>query len=239
MTCPFVRRRLSEWIDGELESRLARQLESHLSSCPECAQLAEELQGVGRLLAALPRSQPAESVASLVLERIGMETETRRPGLMLLFRSFSAARPFILPSLVPAALVVAAALATVVTIDPGPLPEVHLAVGALHTTPASGTETNPLFRSGNVRLPREKTTMELPAELLERGGERSAFFETVVARDGSVADVTMIDGDTEGERALVNALRRQQFEPVRYRGRRVAVSVYRLISSMEVRSPLT
>ncbi len=239
MTCAFVRRRVSEWLDGELEAELAREVESHLSLCPGCRRLASELRGVGRLLAGLPRIEPTESVASRVLDRIDMETETRRPALVALFRSFSAARPFMLPSLVPATLVLVTVLAGVLALDPGPLPEVHLAVGEMRMTPASGTETNPLFPSENVALPRERTTVELPAEMLARRGERNLLFETVVARDGSVADVTMIDGDTQGERALIDALRRQQFEPVRYRGRRVAVSVYRLISRMEVRSPLT
>ena len=39
--------------------------------------------------------------------------------------------------------------------------------------------------------------------------------------------------------ALIAALRQQRFEPTRYRGRFVAVSVYRLISRLEVRSPRT
>jgi hypothetical protein len=63
--------------------------------------------------------------------------------------------------------------------------------------------------------------------------------ETVVARDGSVAGVTVLGGDARSDGALLDALRQQTFEPVRYRGRPVAVSVYRLISRMEVRSPRT
>jgi hypothetical protein len=70
-------------------------------------------------------------------------------------------------------------------------------------------------------------------------GEGTLFVETVVARDGTVAGVTVLDGDREGAGAIVDALLQQRFEPVRYRGRPVAVSVYRLISRMEVRSPVT
>jgi hypothetical protein len=236
MTCALVRRRLSEWIDGDLESRLARRLEGHLSLCPDCAKRAHDLRTVGRLVAQLPRLESPEGAASRVFDRIEMETETRRPALVSLYRGFSAARPFMLPSLVPAMLVLVTILAGVLALDPGPLPEVHLAVGASRATPASGTETNPLPSVG-VDLPRERTSVELPDEVLARRGE--LFLETVVGRDGSVADVTVIDGDVVGRKALVDALRRQQFEPVRYRGRPVAVSVYRLISRMEVRSPLT
>jgi outer membrane biosynthesis protein TonB len=140
-----------------------------------------------------------------------------------------------LPSLVPAMLVLVTILGGALALDPGPLPEVHLAVGAWSATPASGTERNPLPTVGD--FPRERTSVELPPEALARRGEM--FVQTVVGRDGSVADVTVINGDAAGRQALVEALRRQRFEPVRYRGRPVAVSVYRLISRVEVRSPLT
>ncbi len=69
--------------------------------------------------------------------------------------------------------------------------------------------------------------------------EGTLFLETVVARDGSVSAITLLDGDSERARPLLDALRRERFEPVRFRGRPVAVSVYRLISCMEVRSPIT
>jgi hypothetical protein len=61
----------------------------------------------------------------------------------------------------------------------------------------------------------------------------------VVAPDGSVSNVTLIDGDLAQAGPLLEAMRRERFEPGRFRGRPVAVSVYRLISRMEVRAPLT
>jgi hypothetical protein len=143
------------------------------------------------------------------------------------------------PSLVPAALVVATVLAAAVALDSGPLPEVHFVPGAWHTTPASGTESNPLFPSAEVQLPREASALGLSPEMLAGRGEGTLFVETIVARDGSVADVTVLEGDAEGEDELVAALRQQRYEPVRYRGRPVAVSVYRLISRIDVRSPRT
>ncbi len=236
MTCALVQRRLSEWIDGDLETDLARRLEGHLSTCADCSARARELRAVSRLVARLPRLDVPDAVGIQVANRIEMETEARRPGLVALFRGFSAARPFMLPSLVPAVLVLVTFLSGVMALDPGPLPEVHLAVGAWRATPASGTVTNPL-PAIDGELPRERTEVDLPPEVLSRRGE--VFLETVVGRDGSVADVTVLDGDLRGQQALVEALRRQQFEPARFRGRTVAVSVYRLISRVEVRSPLT
>ena len=64
--------------------------------------------------------------------------------------------------------------------------------------------------------------------------EGSVFLETVVARDGSVSTITLLEGDFAQAQPLLDAYRKARFEPVRVRGRLVAVSVYRLISRMEV-----
>lgn len=234
MTCARVRGRLSEWLDSELDPAAARAVSSHLQACPECARRADELRSVSALLAGLPRLEAGEPVATRVLDRLEMEAETRRPALAVLFRGFAAARPQMLPSLVPAGLLLVSVLAGVLALDSGPLPEVHLAPGAWSAVPASGTEGNPLFPSADVALPRETAALELSPEVLAGRGEGSVFLETVVARDGTVAGVTVLQGNAEGEAALLEALRQQRYEPVRYRGRRVAVSVYRLISRMNV-----
>ena len=36
--------RISEYLDGELDSSVCRQVEEHLASCPECRQCLESLQ---------------------------------------------------------------------------------------------------------------------------------------------------------------------------------------------------
>jgi len=237
MTCARVLLRMSEWLDGELSPEAAREVSLHVSQCVSCARRADELRQVSGVLADLPRLEARAPVAAEVLERLEMEAEARRPALAVLFRGFAAARPLMLPSLAPAALVLVGVLAGVLALDSGPLPEVHFAPGAWGAVPASGTEANPLFPSADVDLPREMAGLDLSPEALAGEGEGSFFVETVVARDGSVAGVTVLQGDANGEGALLEALRQQRYEPVRYRGRPVAVSVYRLISRMEVRSP--
>ncbi len=234
MTCARVRGRLSEWLDGELEPAAARVVSSHLQRCTECTRRVDELRAVSSLLAGLPRLEAGDSVAARVLDRLEMETEVLRPALAVLFRGFAAARPLMLPSLVPAGLILVSVLAGVLALDPGPLPEVHLAPGAWGAVPASGTEGNPLFPSADVSIPRERAALDLSPEILAGRGDGSLFLETVVARDGTVAGVTVLQGSAEGEEALVRALRQQRYEPVRYRGRPVAVSVYRLISRVNV-----
>ena len=105
-------------------------------------------------------------------------------------------------------------------------------------TPALGTEGNPLFPSAGVGLPREPAGGPLDTDVLLAGsGGEPLFLETVVARDGTVSTVTVLQGNAEAAGPLLEALRQQRYEPTRYRGRPVAVSVYRLISQTEVSLP--
>jgi len=239
MTCAGVRNRLSEWLDGDLDASGSRVVSAHLATCRGCSRHAGELRAVSGLVGELPRLEAKEPVEARVALRLELAGSSRRPGLALLFRGMAAARPLILPSLVPAACLLLLVLAGIVALDSGQLPEVRLAPGAWGAFPASGTEGNPLFPSAEVHLPQQRAALALSPELLAGRGEGSLFLETVVARDGSVAGVTMLQGDAGREQALIDALRQQRFEPVRYRGRWVAVSVYRLISRTEVRSPRT
>jgi hypothetical protein len=152
-----------------------------------------------------------------------------------------AARPLILPSLLPAALAVLVVLTGSVLASRNPgatIPgEGRAREGTATIREAlQGTEGNPLFPSAQVALPRERSGQAVPFQVLAAMGEGSLFLETVVARDGSVSTVTLLEGESEQAEAVVEALRRTRFEPVRVRGRAVAVSVYRLISRMEVRA---
>jgi hypothetical protein len=236
VSCNGVRARLSEWLDGELRAQAAGEVSEHLAACAACARQADELRALSGWLSELPRLEAAEPVASSLALQLELAGGARRPGLALLFRRFSAARPFIVPSLLTAASILLLAFAGILALDPGPLPEVRKGA-AWDVAPVSGTEGNPLFPSAEVGLPQQRAA--LAPEVLAKEGETSLFLETVVARDGSVAGVTVLQGDERDEQPLIDALLQQRFEPVRYRGRFVAVSVYRLISRMEVRSPRT
>lgn len=235
MKCAEVGRRLSAWWDGDLPPAAAGAIDSHLGECARCRARAAQLREACGLVAELPRLEASESVAQGVLTRL--EVETRGPGLGLLLRRFGAARPFIVPSLVPAALVLVTVLAATLALDSGPRLDGRLAGWGV--VPALGTESNPLFPSAGVGLPRERDGGGLAPDVLVgvAPGEDALFLETVVARDGTVSTVTVIQGNAEEAAPLLAALRQQRFEPARYRGRPVAVSVYRLISSMDVSLP--
>ena len=239
MSCGAVPHRLSAYLDGELSLVEAGSVSSHLAACVACARRLASLRSALASLADLPRLEAAEPIASRVFDRL--EVETQGPGLALLFRSAWVARPLIVPSLLPAAVVLLSMLALVLSLGdapawlPGSSPWDAWAGGL----PPSGTEANPLFPSAEVGMPRLRTADAVPEGLLEQMSVGTLFLETVVARDGSVSTVTLLEGDSERAAPLLEALRRERFEPVRVRGRPVAVSVYRLISCMEVRSPAT
>ena len=233
MRCASARRRLSDWIDGELAPAASGELSAHVDGCPACSRIAAQLREVSRLVADLPRAEAADPVAPAVLT--GLEVETRGPGLGFLFRRFGAARPFMVPSLFPAALVLVTVLAAALAIGSGGGPQSGRIAGAWGVVAASGTESNPLFPSAEIGLPHEQDGGLLAADALLAGpSEGALFLETVVARDGTVADVTVLHGDAAEDGPLLEALRRQIYEPARFQGRPVAVSVYRLISRHEV-----
>ena len=242
MTCRAVRARLSEYRDRALPGAIAQAVESHLLRCRTCAERWRSLAETLDALADAPRLACPDGIASRVLTRL--EVESRGPGLALLYRPMWAARPFMLPSLFPAAclLIVVISAALALSGDPGPLPPVVTRTlppppAWVAPVPSWGTEWLPLVASDEVSAPRSRA--EFPADVLADMQEGSVFIQTVVARDGSVATVTLLDGDGAHAGPLLEALRRERYEPGRFRGRPVAVSVYRLISRMEVRAPLT
>jgi hypothetical protein len=230
-------------MDGGLRPAEAGRVGVHLETCAACGARWRSLRETTFALADLPRLEGSDGIAARVLDRL--ELERRGPGLALVFRRRGAARPLILPSLLPAALILMVVLGGALALDrvsdPGPLPEVALR-GLGETwegkSAPSGSEGNPLFPSATVTSPRTRGTA-FSDHVLTDMAEGTLFVETVVARDGTVWMVTLLTGDSRQARPLLDALRQERFEPGRLRGRPVAVSVYRLISRMDVRASIT
>ena len=244
MTCHGVRRRLSSHRDGELTGVEHRNVVAHLDACAACGAQWRGLAMALDALADVPRLECSGEVASRVFDRLDMEN--RKPGLAVLFRPIGSARPLILPSLVPAVFVLVGVIASALVLDrPEPLPPVvqQRQIEAWTTLPSPvpdwGTERHPLFAYGDVSTPRARAGTAMPRYLLEPTGEGTLFVETVVARDGTVSAVHLIGGDSDEAAPLLEAMRKERYEPGRFRGRPVAVSMYRLISRMEVRAPIT
>lgn len=237
MNCGRARRSFSEHRDQVLAAADAGDVSAHLEGCPACALSWRSFNDDLDLLSAAPPLEPTGEIAARVFDRLDMER--RQPGLSLVFRPFWASRPLILPSLVPAAVVLVAVLSGALALDriSEPLPTVRWVGSAAAwegVLPPSGTESNPLFAMSEVSPPRMRSSERVPLSLLDHPGQGTVFVETVVARDGRVSAVTILGGDSTLAGAVMDALRRERYEPARFRGRPVAVSIYRLISRMEV-----
>jgi Putative zinc-finger/Gram-negative bacterial TonB protein C-terminal len=237
-----VRERLSAFVDRELAPGELGAVARHLEACNPCRTRHEELREASRALSALPQLQAHGEIAAAVTSRL--EVERRGPGLRLLFRPARRARPPLLPSLLPAALVFAVVLSGALVLG---RPAEHgssvaAAAGAWSAgLPPSGTEANPLVPSDGVALPQLRDR-SVPEAFRHVGtGEDSVFLETVVGRDGRVSAVNVIQGgrDPLVAQALARAVQRERFVPGRLDGRPVAVSLYRLFSRVEVRARTT
>jgi len=227
-------------VGGDLGAGDARSVVGHVETCASCRAQLEALRALSETLNEMPRLEAPTSIAQGVRDRI--EMESRGPGLALLFRPSWRARPLMLPSLIPAVLVLVTVLVAAVLLDREvPLPETVAGQGgpSWERSFPSGTEGNPLLPVAGVSAPQARTQDVVPAQVLAEMGEGTLFLETVVARDGSVSAVRLLDGNFHQAAPVLEALRRERFLPGRFNGRPVAVSVYRLISSMDVRPPLT
>lgn len=235
MKCRTVRTRLSSFLDGDLAFHQARRVDEHLGACPECRTHLSDLRRVSEAVGQLPRAMPPVSIASEIRDRL--DVESRGPGLALLFRPAWRARPLMLPSLIPAAFLLVASVSAALVVDRGP-ERLGMGLAWERRLPASGTEGNPLFPALGISAPRARA-VGVPAQVLTDMAEGTVFVETVVARDGSVSSVSVLGGSGGDAEPLVAALRRERYWPGRRNGRPVAVSVYRLISRVDVYPPLT
>lgn len=242
MKCRAVRRRFSAHRDGELPADETRAVSLHIGSCADCGASWREWTAALAELSGLPVAVCEESIAARIHTRL--EVEMRGPGLSLLFRPARRARPLLLPSLVPAVLVLLVVLGAVAFVDQQAdhLPPVYVRnMGQSWSgLPPFGSEGNPLFPSSMASLPRQRAGDPMLSQALESVGESTMFVNTVVGRDGRVSAVTLIEGvDSYQAQLILDLLRHQRYEPSRVKGRPVAVSFYRLISGTEVRAPIT
>lgn len=228
MSCDRVLEKLSPYLDGDLNAGAARQVSAHLETCSACASRWRSLRGAMQALRELPPLRPLEPLTSRVMTRL--EVESRGPGLALLFRPRWQARPLIVPSLLSAAAIFMCTLAGAVLLDSS--------THRLQDRVVAGRslDDSPLVLLG---MDRPRLQAAALADDLVPAREDSHFFETLVTRDGRVAEVTLLDGRAADAGLLINALRRERFVPAHYRGRPVAVNVYRLISRLDVQAPET
>ncbi len=108
MTCDEVRELLSGYCDGELEASAHEQVRLHLLTCRECAEEAQVLSGLGRLLASLGQCHPPEHLWERITTAVALPSGGDEPGRL-------AARPNVGLRAVRRRWVAAAALIAIVS----------------------------------------------------------------------------------------------------------------------------
>lgn len=68
---------MSQYIDGELDLERAGRLSRHVRCCAECARLLRSLRGVAEELRRLDGAAGADSVVSVVLEKLQARVDTK------------------------------------------------------------------------------------------------------------------------------------------------------------------
>jgi hypothetical protein len=212
MRCDAALRSLSERRDGSLPPALQGQVDAHLAACARCRSAASGLDETLDGLHDLPHLEG--SIVSDVLARL--EVETRGPGLRLLYASTFRRRPLMAPCLLGAATLLAA-LVFGLTFAWHP---------ALPPAPVLAWLDVPTVRQ------RGATPLDLAQET-----EGNVFIETVIGPDGRVARIRVLDGNGDGAKPLMAALSQDRYDPAILRGHPVAVSVFRLVSHVDVFPP--
>lgn len=230
MSCASVREQMSAYLEGDLEGAAAHAFALHLDLCAACADHLRTLRCSLELLASVPRLAPEESIAQRM--RDALEVRSRGPALAALFRPAWAARPLILPSVLPAAMVLAVVMGGLLMMG------ARDSRVAWEHTHGSGSQADPFSPTAGLGMPRMRAG-GLSDELLSHVGEGNLFYAAVVNGDGTVSDLRVLDGGDPYARWLIHALRNERFDPLLYKGQPVSVSVFRLISRMEVRAPIT
>lgn len=115
MKDPFLDR-VSEYLDGDLDSRERQEMEAHLSECAACAEALEDLRRLSAEARALPPESPDEDLWPGIAARIGRAPSSgaaRLPGGGWSGRRIS----FTMPQLAAACVAVAAVSASLVWVS--------------------------------------------------------------------------------------------------------------------------
>jgi anti-sigma factor RsiW len=76
MECQQVQRRISAYLDGELDAAAMRNMESHLEGCAACKEMAADFERVDAMVRGLPRLDVGAEFIPRLLDEVGRPTGT-------------------------------------------------------------------------------------------------------------------------------------------------------------------
>ncbi len=86
MKCRYMRRKISAYMDQELDSASARQMESHLRQCTECREMLDDFQEIDKMVRGLPE---ITADADFSAQMLRMVKPTRHQGKLSLSERIS------------------------------------------------------------------------------------------------------------------------------------------------------
>lgn len=224
MTCGAARRRISARRDDPWSSEYA-DVDAHVASCSACRDYEQGLGDAMALLGELPRLVAPFEIAATAFDRL--EVDNRKPGLRALLVPSAALRPFFLPSLVHAAMLVALILLGALALD---------ARTAVPWRAQAVASARPIGSAESARVVADEVGADLVAALEQRVGTTDLLVETIVSDDGCVASLRVIDGNMRDALPLLEAMARRRYGPFERGNGTGAVSFLRLVSYSEVRA---
>ncbi len=254
-SCTSIRRRLQEFLDGELPVDLQVTIQSHLRSCGACAAEARDLEAIGSALretaTVLAGMTPTDELAGLpagVVSRLKAEDDQSLRGRV--GRMFEDMH--LLWAALGATAATSACLAIMVGIfyfaatheRPDSLAGM-ISAAALPGAPLPGSNENPLSLDGSMLVPRVFNDNVFATSGFE--GEEDAVFTlaAVVTREGRIANLELVrshqqDGvrpaiDQQEVLDLLDTISRARFQPARSAGSPVAVNMVWLFAHLTVR----
>lgn len=76
--CKWFEKFFSDYIDGQLDSKMILDLESHLKDCPNCMEIIQRMKKIGKNLQNLPRLKTSNDFETVLRTRIRVEMGLKR-----------------------------------------------------------------------------------------------------------------------------------------------------------------
>ena len=233
LRCRTVRGWIEADHDDRLHPRRRTALKQHLDGCADCRTLQDEL---GELSSALkaeaaehrPDDEAFTRIAPEVFSRLASEERASWPRRLRDLMEERRRLGFVsvaVGATTAALLVVAALLNVGISLHPASL------ANLFQTHDYLGSNTNPVWQPGGVRLPHVAPDTRSAAILIQPFPPlelKHLALSAVVSQEGSLTSIELLENespDPEMARALTRLASDIRFEPARARGRAVAMNV--------------
>ena len=189
--------RLSEYLDGELPENERVALEAHLSGCPQCSSVLEDLRLVVRQAKALPPLEPDDDLWPVIARRIGATPPVGSEVVDLQARRTPTRRwTFSLPQLAAAGIALMTLSGGTVWLLNQPAQPGALAI--VDTVPSRETPVVPVAVKPNVSQSYAAAVADLERVLAEGRGKLDTTTVKVIEKNLAAIDRAI----AEAQRAL-------------------------------------